>query len=103
MTFTETTLKGAFLIEPQRRQDDRGSFARTWWQYEFMAAVLALQWIQCNITFSDDTEVFYQMSQFHAPEYARGVHWDDPAFKVCCPAGKRIISERYRGFPDFRL
>jgi dTDP-4-dehydrorhamnose 3,5-epimerase len=49
----------------------------------------------------DETEVFYQMSQFYAPEYARGVRWDDPAFRIFWPDGKRIISERDRDFPDF--
>jgi dTDP-4-dehydrorhamnose 3,5-epimerase len=54
-------------------------------------------------TLADDTEVFYQMSQFYVPEYARGVRWDDPAFKVSWPAENRIISERDLGFPDFLL
>ena len=54
-------------------------------------------------TLTDETEVFYQMSQFYAPEYARGVRWDDPAFRISWPDGKRIISERDRDFPDFLL
>lgn len=33
-------------------------------------------------TLEDDTEVFYQMSEFYHPECARGVRWDDPAFGV---------------------
>jgi dTDP-4-dehydrorhamnose 3,5-epimerase len=52
-------------------------------------------------TLTDETEVFYQMSQFYAPEYGRGVRWDDPAFKISWPAGRRIISERDRCLPDF--
>jgi dTDP-4-dehydrorhamnose 3,5-epimerase len=54
-------------------------------------------------TLTDDTRVFYQMMESYAPEYARGVRWDDPAFKVSWPAEKRIISERDQGFPDFLL
>jgi dTDP-4-dehydrorhamnose 3,5-epimerase len=176
MIFTETTLKGAFLIEPERRQDERGFFARTWCQSEFEAAGLQTDWVQCNISFNsergtlrgmhyqappyeevklvrctmgaiydviidlradsptfrkwlaaeltsdnrlmlfiskgfahgfqtltDEAEVFYQMSQFYAPEYAQGVRWDDPAFKISWPAEKRIISDRDRSFPDFPL
>lgn len=52
-------------------------------------------------TLADASEVFYQMSQFYAPEYARGVRWDDPAFKISWPEDNRIISEKDQGFPDF--
>lgn len=31
-------------------------------------------------TLEDDTVVFYQMSEFHHPECARGVRWDDTIF-----------------------
>lgn len=53
-------------------------------------------------TLEDDTEVFYQMSQYYSPEYSRGVRWDDPAFGIQWPAGERIIVERDRTYPDFR-
>jgi len=42
----------------------------------------------------DNTEVFYQMSAFFHPESARGVRWDDPAFKIEWPENERIISEK---------
>jgi dTDP-4-dehydrorhamnose 3,5-epimerase len=32
MVFTETTLKGAFIIDLERREDDRGFFARAFCQ-----------------------------------------------------------------------
>jgi dTDP-4-dehydrorhamnose 3,5-epimerase len=35
MIFTETRLKGAFIIDLERREDDRGSFARMFDQVEF--------------------------------------------------------------------
>lgn len=53
-------------------------------------------------TLEDDTEVFYQMSQYYSPEYSRGVRWDDPAFGIQWPSGERIIVERDRTYPDFR-
>jgi dTDP-4-dehydrorhamnose 3,5-epimerase len=52
-------------------------------------------------TLEDNTEVFYQMSEFYAPASARGVRWDDPAFGIPWPAAERIISERDRRYPDF--
>ncbi len=54
-------------------------------------------------TLEDDTEVFYQMSQFYSPEHSRGVRWDDPAFGISWPPGDRIIIERDRTYPDFRF
>lgn len=53
-------------------------------------------------TLEDDTEVFYQMSQYYSPEHSRGVRWDDPAFGIQWPSGERIIVERDRTYPDFR-
>ena len=52
-------------------------------------------------TLADDTEVFYQMSQVFAPEHARGVRWNDPAFSIAWPEADRIILERDRTYPDF--
>lgn len=52
-------------------------------------------------TLRNDTEVLYQMSEFHEPGCARGIRWDDPAFGVDWPAADRIISEQDRGYPDF--
>jgi dTDP-4-dehydrorhamnose 3,5-epimerase len=174
MIFTETKLKGAFFVEPARRQDERGFFARTWCQREFAERGLGPTWVQCNISFNtqkgtlrgmhyqgapyaeaklvrctmgaiydviidlcpdsptfkqwlaveltaenrcmlyvpggfahgfltlaDNSEVFYQMSEFYVAEYARGVRWNDPAFGIQWPAEVRIISERDRNYLDF--
>jgi dTDP-4-dehydrorhamnose 3,5-epimerase len=172
--FTETAIGGAFVIEPERLEDQRGFFARTWCAREFEAHGLETRLVQCNISFNkrkgtlrgmhyqippaaesklvrctagaifdaiidlrpgspsfarhiavvlsaenramlyvpagvahgfqtlaDDTEVFYQMSEFHAPGLARGVRWDDPAFGIRWPDDTRIIAERDRTYPDF--
>ena len=53
-------------------------------------------------TLEDETEVFYQMSEFFAPECARGARWDDPAFGITWPFPNPIVSERDRTWPDFR-
>ena len=52
-------------------------------------------------TLEDNTEVFYQMSQFYVPELARGVRWNDPAFGINWPASERIIVARDQSYPDF--
>lgn len=53
------------------------------------------------LTLQDATEVFYQMSEFYNPESARGVRWDDPAFRIIWPEKVSVISERDRTYPDF--
>jgi dTDP-4-dehydrorhamnose 3,5-epimerase len=53
------------------------------------------------LTLDDDTEVFYQMSQFYNTEAARGVRWNDPAFAIDWPAKVEVISERDGAYPNF--
>ena len=53
------------------------------------------------LTLEDETEVFYQMSEFYHPEARRGVRWDDPAFGIVWPGKVEVISERDRTYPDF--
>jgi dTDP-4-dehydrorhamnose 3,5-epimerase len=53
------------------------------------------------LTLEEETEVFYQMSEFYHPELARGVRWDDPAFGIVWPAAVEVISARDRTYPDF--
>jgi dTDP-4-dehydrorhamnose 3,5-epimerase len=53
------------------------------------------------LTLEDDTEVFYQMSEFYAPQSACGIRWNDPVFSICWPAPVRVISERDESLPDF--
>ena len=174
MIFTETQLKGAYIIEPEKRADDRGFFARSWCEKEFADHNLNPRTVQCNISFNpkkgtlrgmhyqatpfaeaklvrctrgsiydvmidlrpdsptykqsftttlnagdhkmlyvpeglahgfltleDDSEVFYQMSEFYAPEHARGVRWNDPAFGIGWPIAEPIMADRDRNYPDF--
>jgi dTDP-4-dehydrorhamnose 3,5-epimerase len=174
MLFNETPLKGAFLIEPERLEDERGFFARTFCRKEFEAHGLNPNIAQCSVSFNlrkgtlrgmhfqaaphaedkvvrctdgaiydvivdlrpdsptftrwtateltaenrrmfyipagfahgfqtlqDHVEILYQMSESYHPESARGVRWDDPAFKITWPEGPRTISDRDRSFADF--
>jgi len=53
-------------------------------------------------TLLDDTEVLYQMTDYHAPELAAGVRWNDPAFAIRWPLGEGVvIAARDAGYPDF--
>jgi dTDP-4-dehydrorhamnose 3,5-epimerase len=169
MKFTEATLPGAFVIEPERHEDERGFFARAWCQKEFASRGLNPHLAQCNVSFnkkrgtlrgmhwqaspyeeaklvrctrgsigdviidlrpnsptfkqyyartrtmlyvpegyahgfltlSDDTEVFYQMSQFYHPESQCGVRWNDPSFGINWIADVQVISDRDANYPNF--
>lgn len=52
MKFTETKLKGAFIITPHLIEDERGFFARTFCRHEFEDHGLNPNLVQCNISFN---------------------------------------------------
>jgi len=66
MKFHETKLKGAYVIELERLEDDRGYFARTWCRREFLDHGLDANLVQCNI------------SQNPKRATLRGLHYQDP-------------------------
>lgn len=175
MLLKETKLKGAYVVELKPMEDERGFFARTFCQKEFVAYGLNPKLVQCSISYNkrkgtlrgmhyqvspmaeaklvrctrgamydviidlrsesptycewiavelnadnhrmiyipegfahgfqtlmDDTEVFYQMSEFYAPECARGLRWDDPVFGIVWPDDKRIISEKDMNYSFYK-
>jgi dTDP-4-dehydrorhamnose 3,5-epimerase len=176
MIFRETKLPGAFIIDVQCLEDDRGFFGRSFCRHEFAGRGLNPEVAQCNISFTreagtlrgmhyqaaphaeaklircvrgsvydviidlrresptfkqwiaqelsenngrmlyvpegfahgfqtlmDNTEIFYQMSEFYHPESGRGIRWDDLVFGIQWPLGDRVIlSDRDRNWPDYR-
>jgi dTDP-4-dehydrorhamnose 3,5-epimerase len=52
-------------------------------------------------TLQDDSEVLYYMTAFHAPELARGVRWNDPAFGIVWPIGQASMSARDAAYADY--
>jgi dTDP-4-dehydrorhamnose 3,5-epimerase len=52
MIFTQTPLKGAFLIDPEPHTDERGFFARIWCCREFREHGLDSSLVQCSISFN---------------------------------------------------
>jgi dTDP-4-dehydrorhamnose 3,5-epimerase len=174
MHFIPVSLLGAYVIEPDALEDDRGFFARTWCQQEFDKKGLDPHLVQCNISFNkkrgtlrgmhcqvspfaetklvrctqgaiydvivdlrpesqtylqwtaieltaenrkalyvpkgfahgfqtleDSSEVFYQMSEFYAPDYARGFRWNDPQFNINWPEPVSMISERDQAYEKY--
>jgi len=176
MYFIETKLKGAYIIDIKKIEDERGFFARAWCQNEFKTYNLNPNMVQLNIAFSrkrgtlrgmhfqkspweeaklvrctkgavydviidvrrdspthgqwigvelteenrrmlyvpegvahgyqtlaDHTEIYYQTTQFYAPEFATGVRFDDPAFGIVWSLPVEIISNQDRNWPAYSL
>lgn len=176
MRFTETILKGAFIIELEPRIDERGMFARAFCKREFQEHGLKAEIVQGNFSQNnkkgtlrgmhyqlapfaevkiircvrgkvrdviidirphsptflrwhavdldaeigntlyvpegfahgyqslvDDTEVMYLVTQYYAPDYERGIRWNDPLFRIEWPIPNPILSPRDASHPDFQI
>lgn len=66
MIFTETRLPGAFILDIERRGDERGFFARTFCQHEFARHGLQYDVAQCNLSYN------------HRGGTVRGLHFQFP-------------------------
>ena len=53
MQFFSTKFDTAWLIEPERHEDERGFFARTWCQREFEDRGLNPDLVQCSVSFNN--------------------------------------------------
>lgn len=52
MIFTPLELEGAYRVDLDRREDERGFFARAWCREEFEAHGLNPALVQCNLSFN---------------------------------------------------
>jgi dTDP-4-dehydrorhamnose 3,5-epimerase len=50
-------------------------------------------------TLEDDTELMYQVSEFHTPEAERGLRFDDPAIGITWPLAVSAISAKDAAWP----
>jgi dTDP-4-dehydrorhamnose 3,5-epimerase len=96
MRFTETKVKGAFLIEFERRDDHRGFFARSWCQEEFAAHGLTSRVVQINVCYTE------------ARGGMRGLHYQLPpheeAKTVRCTRGRvfDVVVDLRRDSPTYK-
>jgi dTDP-4-dehydrorhamnose 3,5-epimerase len=55
------------------------------------------------LTLADNTEVFYQVSQFYSPGSQGGIRWNDPSINIKWPkSANLIITEKDKNWPDFK-
>jgi dTDP-4-dehydrorhamnose 3,5-epimerase len=52
-------------------------------------------------TLENNSEVYYQMSQFFVPESYRGIRWNDSTFDIKWPLNVTEISKKDESLPDF--
>lgn len=52
MKFSQTPLKGTYIITPDLLEDERGFFARSFCRHEFSDHGLKADFVQCNISFN---------------------------------------------------
>jgi dTDP-4-dehydrorhamnose 3,5-epimerase len=81
--FRETPLSGAFIIDLERHEDERGFFARTWCQREFAEMGLTSELSQCNVSYNRRRGTLRGMHWQEVPHAeakvvrcTRGVIWD---------------------------
>ena len=79
MIFKETKLKGAYIIELEPLEDERGFFARSFCQKEFAGHGLDLCIVQCNLSYNKKKGTL------------RGMHYQVPPYEeaklVSCMRG----------------
>jgi dTDP-4-dehydrorhamnose 3,5-epimerase len=94
--FTPTPIAGVFVIEPEKRVDERGYFARTWCAREFADHGIDVPLVQSNISFNPRCGTL------------RGMHVDDPPTEevklVRCTRGSLfdVAIDLRRNSPTFR-
>jgi dTDP-4-dehydrorhamnose 3,5-epimerase len=96
MTFTETRLEGAFIIEPERLEDERGFFARTWCQREFEAHGLTARMAQCSISFNQ------KRGTLRGIHYQAAPHEEVKVVRCTMGAIYDVIIDLRKNSPTFR-
>ena len=67
MIFRETEIPGAFVIDLERREDERGFFARAWCADEFAAHDLSTRLVQANLSYNQSAGTLRGMHFQRAP------------------------------------
>jgi dTDP-4-dehydrorhamnose 3,5-epimerase len=52
-------------------------------------------------TLQDNSEVFYQVSEFYTPNAEHGARYDDPAFGITWPLEATVISDKDASWPPY--
>ncbi|MDQ7096254.1 dTDP-4-dehydrorhamnose 3,5-epimerase [Desulfosporosinus sp. PR] len=85
---------------------EKSSTFKKWFSVELSAGNCKMLYVPEGFahgyqTLTDDTEVFYQVSEFYQPNYERGIRWDDGNFDIQWPLQEKIISSKDRNWDIF--
>lgn len=67
MIITDTKIEGAYIIVPEKLEDERGFFARTWCHKEVAAKGIDVNFVQVNISFNKEAGTLRGMHYQNAP------------------------------------
>jgi dTDP-4-dehydrorhamnose 3,5-epimerase len=93
--FTPATLAGAYLVDVEPFEDERGLFARTWCRHEFAARGLSDELAQCNISLTRRRGTLRGMHYQAAP------HTEDKLVRCTHGAIHDVIVDLRRDSPTF--
>jgi len=94
--FVETELRGAFIIELEPIEDERGFFARSFCQREFAEHRINPAIVQCNISFNRRRGTLRGMHYQSAP------HEETKVVRCTRGAVYDVIVDLRRGSPTFK-
>lgn len=95
MRFTETPVHGAFVVEPELLEDDRGFFARVWCREEFARHGLNPKLAQCSISFNRSRGTLRGLHYQLAP------HEEAKLVRVTMGAVHDVVVDLRPGSPTF--
>jgi|SRR3972149_1385809 len=96
MIFAETRLKGAYIIDIEKREDIRGFYARAWCQKEFEALGLVSRIVQSNFMFNSKKGTLRGMHYQAAP------HAEAKVFRCTRGAIFDVIIDLGPGSPTYK-
>lgn len=80
----------------------RQSFSVVLSSDQFTMLYVPQDFAQGFLTLEDHTELTYQVSEFYAPAFGRGISYQDPSFDFNWPIDVSVISDQDRNWPPFQ-
>jgi dTDP-4-dehydrorhamnose 3,5-epimerase len=53
-------------------------------------------------TLAPNTQVLYKVDEYYAPEYDRGIRWNDPTLQIDWPFTDPVLSDKDRTHPELK-